>query len=301
VNLPEPVLKIELPGLDLPRRGKVRDIFQLGDNLLIVTTDRISAFDSVLGSGIPLKGQVLTALTLFWLDRLEAARGNHLITADVGEMGDAVAGSSELLRGRSMLVRPAKVIPIECVIRGYLAGSGWKEYRSSGTVCGQALPEGLLESSQLPEPIFTPSTKAESGHDENISFERACELEGTELCAELRDRSLALYKEAAEHAASRGILIADTKFEWGRVDGELVLVDEVLTPDSSRFWPADQYEPGRAQASFDKQYVRDWLEAESGWNKEPPAPALPDDVVAKTSEKYVDAYRKLTGNDELPG
>jgi phosphoribosylaminoimidazole-succinocarboxamide synthase len=300
LQLPEPVITVELPGIELLRRGKVRDIFELGDDLLIVTTDRISAFDSVLGSGIPLKGRVLTELTLFWLGKLEAARGNHLITANVDEMPDAVAGSADLLRGRSMLVRRADVIPLECVVRGYLAGSGWKEYRTSGTVCGQPLPDGLVESSQLPEPIFTPSTKAESGHDENISFERACELENEELCTELRDRSLGIYKEAAEHAASRGIIIADTKFEWGRVDGELVLVDEVLTPDSSRFWPADAYEPGRSQPSFDKQYVRDWLEAESRWNKEPPAPALPDDVVAKTSEKYVDAYRKLTGRDELP-
>jgi phosphoribosylaminoimidazole-succinocarboxamide synthase len=297
--LPQAITQLNLDGLTFVRSGKVRDIFEVGENLLIVASDRISAFDSVLGSGIPLKGSVLTGLTLFWLEQLAAAKQNHLITADVEQMGDAVARHAEVLRGRSMLVRKAEVIPVECIVRGYLAGSGWKEYRSQGTVCGMRLPEGLVESSKLPEPIFTPSIKAESGHDENISYQQACAMHGEALLSKLRDRSLALYVEAADYAAERGIIICDTKFEWGMVDGELVLIDEILTPDSSRFWPADQYQPGGPQPSYDKQYVRDWLESESGWDKEPPAPALPDEVVAKTAEKYLDAYRKLTGRDSL--
>jgi phosphoribosylaminoimidazole-succinocarboxamide synthase len=297
--LPQAITRLDLDGLTFVRSGKVRDIFEVGENLLIVASDRISAFDSVLGSGIPLKGSVLTGLTLFWLEQLAAAKQNHLITADVEQMGDAVARHAEVLRGRSMLVRKAEVIPVECIVRGYLAGSGWKEYRSEGTVCGMRLPEGLVESSKLPEPIFTPSIKAESGHDENISYQQACAMHGEALLSKLRDRSLALYVEAADYAAERGIIICDTKFEWGLVDGELVLIDEILTPDSSRFWPADQYQPGGPQPSYDKQYVRDWLESESGWDKEPPAPALPDEVVAKTAEKYLDAYRKLTGRDSL--
>ena len=300
MDLPPAVTETNLDGLTLLRRGKVRDIYQLGERLLIVATDRISAFDSVLGSGIPLKGSVLTALSLFWFERLDAASGNHLVTADVGEMGETVAPHAALLRGRSMLVRKADVIPVECVVRGYLAGSGWKEYRERGSVCGIDLPEGLLESSRLPEPIFTPSIKAESGHDENISFEQACEMHGSEMVTQLRDRSIALYREAAEYAAGRGIIICDTKFEWGMVDGSPILIDEVLTPDSSRFWPSDQYQPGGPQPSFDKQYVRDWLVAESGWNKEPPAPALPQHVIERTAEKYLDAYRRLTGRDHLP-
>jgi len=300
VELPPAVTTTHLDNIPLVRRGKVRDLYELDGRFLIVASDRISAFDSVLGTGIPLKGSVLTALTLFWFENLEAASGNHLVTADVGKMGDAVAPHADLLRGRSMLVRKAEVIPVECVVRGYLAGSGWKEYQKTGSVCGAKLPPGLVESSKLPEPIFTPSIKAESGHDENISFERACEMHGAELLAELRDRSVALYDEAADHAARRGIIICDTKFEWGMADGDLILIDEVLTPDSSRFWPTDQYEPGRPQPSFDKQYVRDWLEKESGWDKEPPAPELPAHVVERTAQKYLDAYRKLTGNDELP-
>ncbi len=300
MQLPAAVTRTDLAGLTFLRRGKVRDIYALGDALLIVASDRISAFDSVLGTGIPLKGRVLTALTLFWFDRLASARGNHLITADIDDMGGAVARHADILRGRSMLVRKAQVIPVECVVRGYLAGSGWKEYRERQSVCGIPLPRGLVESSRLPEPIFTPAIKAESGHDENISFERACELNDPEVVTELRDRSIALYQEAADYAAARGIIICDTKFEWGRVDGELILIDEVLTPDSSRFWPADSYKPGGPQPSFDKQYVRDWLERESGWNKEPPAPALPPHVVAATAAKYLDAYRKLTGRAELP-
>jgi phosphoribosylaminoimidazole-succinocarboxamide synthase len=297
--LPQAITQLNLDGLTFVRSGKVRDIFEVGENLLIVASDRISAFDSVLGSGIPLKGSVLTGLTLFWLEQLAAAKQNHLITADVEQMGGAVAPHADVLRGRSMLVRKAEVIPVECIVRGYLAGSGWKEYRSEGTVCGMRLPEGLVESSKLPEPIFTPSIKAESGHDENISYQQACAMHGEELLAQLRDRSLALYAEAADYAAERGIIICDTKFEWGLADGELVLIDEILTPDSSRFWPADQYQPGGPQPSYDKQYVRDWLENESGWDKEPPAPALPDDVVARTAEKYLEAYRLLTGRQDM--
>ena len=296
---PEAITEFNLDTAQLVRRGKVRDIYDLDGNLLIVASDRISAFDSILGSGIPLKGKVLTALSLFWFDTLEAASANHLITADVDAMGDAVAPCADVLRGRSMLVRKADVVPVECVVRGYLAGSGWREYQTQQSVCGTPLPGGLVESSKLPEPIFTPAVKAASGHDENISFERACDMHGEGLMAELRDRSLALYIEAADYAADRGVIIADTKFEWGRIDGPLVLIDEILTPDSSRFWPSDQYKPGGPQSSFDKQYVRDWLESESGWDKEPPAPVLPEHVVAKTTQKYLDAYRKITGRDDL--
>ena len=290
------VLETNLPDLCLLNRGKVRDIYDLGDRLIIVATDRISAFDSVLGSGIPGKGKVLTALSLFWFDYLRDITPNHLITADVGEMGPEAAAGADQLAGRSMLTKKALVLPIECVVRGYLAGSGLKEYRQSQSVCGIELPPGLVEASKLPEPIFTPATKAESGHDENIDFPRCVEIVGEAAANALRDRSIALYQKASDYAIERGIIICDTKFEWGLADGEVILIDEVLTPDSSRFWPADQYEPGRSQASFDKQYVRDWLEA-SGWNKEPPAPALPADVVAKTIGKYVDAYRQLTGQD----
>ncbi|MFO7899213.1 MAG: phosphoribosylaminoimidazolesuccinocarboxamide synthase [Planctomycetota bacterium] len=296
---PPALTETTLEGIPLLRRGKVRDIYQLDHRLLIVATDRISAFDSVLGSGIPLKGRVLTGLSLFWFRTLDNASDNHLITGDVEDMGDAVAPHVDLLRGRSMLVRKADVVPVECVVRGYLAGSGWREYQQTGACCGIALPADLLEGSELPEPIFTPAIKAESGHDENITFEQACDLHGEELMTELRDHSIALYQEAAHYAAGRGILIADTKFEWGRVDDGLILIDEILTPDSSRFWPADQHEPGRAQPSFDKQYVRDWLETQSGWDKEPPAPPLPDHVVEKTVEKYLEAYRNLTGQTDL--
>ncbi len=300
MELPAALTKTNLEGIPLQRRGKVRDIYELDGRLLIVATDRISAFDSVLGSGIPLKGRVLTELSLFWFDTLENASDNHLITADVDEMGEAVARYADELRGRTMLVHKADVVPVECVVRGYLVGSGWRDYQESGSCCGVELPSGLAQADRLPEPIFTPAIKAESGHDENISFEKACELHGEELISELRDRSMALYQEAADFAADRGIIIADTKFEWGQVDGRLVLIDEILTPDSSRFWPADQYRTGTSPPSFDKQYVRDWLEAESGWDKEPPAPPLPDHVVEKTTEKYLDAYRKLTGRETLP-
>jgi phosphoribosylaminoimidazole-succinocarboxamide synthase len=278
------LLKSDVPGVPC-RRGKVRDVYDLGDRLVLVATDRISAFDVVLPTGIPDKGRILTALTLFWLDTLGVE--NHLIGTDPPP-------GFEPLAGRLCVVQKAKVVPIECVVRGYLAGSGWKEYQAGGAVCGVPLPPGLREASRLPRPIFTPATKEEQGHDENISFERMCSLVGESLSEELRRRSLALYEKAAAHAAGRGILIADTKMEWGVMpDGRLLLIDEVLTPDSSRFWPADGYREGANPPSFDKQYVRDWLTA--NWDKQGTPPALPDEVVAQTRAKYVEAYEKLTG------
>ena len=292
------VLQTELKGLKLFNRGKVRDIYDLGDNLLIVASDRVSAFDVILPTPIPFKGKVLTALTQFWLDMFKPHTSNHLVTTDVDEMGDAVKPHADILRGRSMLVRKAEILPIECVVRGYLAGSGWKEYQKSGTVCGIELPRGLRESDKLPEPIFTPSTKATSGHDENITFEQAAETVGEKRAKEARDKTISIYKKASEYAATRGIIICDTKFEWGILNGEMILADEVLTPDSSRFWPEDQYQPGRSQPSFDKQFVRDYL-IEIGWDKEPPAPELPEEIVRKTSEKYLQAYKLLTGRDTL--
>jgi phosphoribosylaminoimidazole-succinocarboxamide synthase len=287
-----PLLQSEVPGCSC-RRGKVRDIYDLGDRLVIVATDRISAFDWVLPTGIPDKGRILTQMTLFWLDFPKAP--NHLLSTDVAAMGPAFAAQTNVLQGRSMLVRKAAVVPFECVVRGYLAGSGWKEYRQQGTVCGIALPEGLLESQKLPAPIFTPSTKADAGHDENVSFEEMATSTGPKLAAELRERSLDVYHRASAYAESRGILLADTKFEWGRLPNDsLILIDEVLTPDSSRFWPRDSYEPGKNPPSYDKQFVRDWLEA-SGWDKNSPPPPLPKDVVEKTRAKYVEAYERLTG------
>ncbi|MBN2847761.1 MAG: phosphoribosylaminoimidazolesuccinocarboxamide synthase [Coriobacteriia bacterium] len=281
-------------------QGKVRDIFDLGDSLLIIATDRISAFDVVLPDPIPYKGEVLTKVSLFWFDLLGDIVPNHLLSADECDLPDSLAAHASSLRGRFMLVKKAEVFPVECIVRGYLAGSGWKEYQLSGTVCGQELPAGLVESSRLPEPIFTPSTKAAIGdHDENISFEHMVEIVGAEHAEQLRDVSLALYSAARDHAASRGIIIADTKFEFGLVDGEITLIDEVLTPDSSRFWPAEEYEPGHGQPSFDKQFVRDWLEA-SGWDKTPPAPSLPEDVIIMTAEKYVEAYEVITGQPFSP-
>ncbi len=281
-------------------QGKVRDIYDLGRALLIVATDRISAFDVVLPDPVPYKGEVLTQISLFWFDRLGHIVPNHLLTAELCDLPDELAVHADALRGRFMIVKKAEVFPVECIVRGYLAGSGWKEYREHGTVCGQALPGGLVESSRLPEPIFTPSTKAAIGdHDENISFERMIEIVGEEHATRLRDASLALYSAARDHAAARGIIIADTKFEFGLVDGELTLVDEALTPDSSRFWPAEEYEPGHGQPSFDKQFVRDWLEA-SGWDKTPPAPALPEDILAVTAEKYIEAYELLTDEPFMP-
>lgn len=281
-------------------QGKVRDLYDLGDRLLMVASDRLSAFDVVLPDPIPHKGEVLTKLSLFWFGLLADVVPNHLISADVADLPAGFAPHADYLRGRSMIVRKAQVFPVECIVRGYLAGSGWKEYRESGTVCGIPLPAGLRESDRLAAPLFTPSTKAELGtHDENISFERTAEIVGEGHAAELRDRAIAVYSAAREHAAARGIIIPDTKFEFGLVDGQVTLVDEVLTPDSSRFWPADAYEPGRGQASFDKQYVRDWLEA-SGWDKRPPAPALPADVIEGTSRRYIEAYELVTGRTFEP-
>jgi len=281
-------------------QGKVRDIYDLGKALLIVATDRLSAFDVVLPDPIPYKGEVLTKLSLFWFELLADVVPNHLLTTETCDLPESLEQYEEALRGRFMIVKKAEVFPVECIVRGYLAGSGWKEYREHGTVCGQTLPEGLMESSPLPEPIFTPSTKAAVGdHDENITFERMEEIVGAENAARLRDASLALYSAARDHAAGRGIIIADTKFEFGVVDGEVTLIDEVLTPDSSRFWPAEEYRPGGAQPSFDKQFVRDWLEA-SGWDKQPPAPALPEDVITMTAEKYIEAYEAITGEPFMP-
>ena len=281
-------------------QGKVRDLFDLGDRMLLVATDRLSAFDVVLPDPIPYKGEVLTKISRFWLDVLESVVANHLISADADDLPEEFAAYAESLAGRFMLVKKADVFPVECIVRGCLAGSGWNEYRKSGTVCGQRLPEGLVESSRLPDPIFTPSTKADIGdHDENISFERMVELIGEEHAFALRDASLELYRRAAEHAATCGIIIADTKFEFGLVDGVVTLIDEVLTPDSSRFWPADSYEPGQGQPSFDKQFVRDWLQS-SGWDKTPPAPELPEDIITVTAEKYIEAYELITGEPFVP-
>lgn len=286
------VLATNLPGLNKINQGKVRDIYAIEGKLLIVATDRISAFDSILPTGIPHKGEVLTALTLFWLDLLKP--DNHLITADVDQMPAAVRAHAEILRGRSMLVKKADVFPIECVARGYLAGSGWAEYQKSQSVCNVELPAGLIESDKLPQVIFSPATKAEDGHDENVSIERAGEIIGRENACTLRDRTISLYTRATDYARDRGVIICDTKFEWGMCDGKVILIDEVLTPDSSRFWPLEGYAPGKGQPSFDKQYVRDWLIA-SGWDKEPPAPELPGEVAQKTSEKYLQAYEIITG------
>ncbi|MGH9517834.1 MAG: phosphoribosylaminoimidazolesuccinocarboxamide synthase [Terriglobales bacterium] len=291
------LLQTDFPELELFASGKVRDVYQVGsDHLLFVATDRISAFDYVLATGIPHKGRVLTQLSLFWFDFLKDVVPNHLVTADVSRYPAEVKPYAEQLRGRSMLVQRAEMFPVECVVRGYLSGSGWKEYKASGSVCGIKLPTGLRESEQLPEPIFTPATKATTGHDENISFERMTQLVDPEDARQLRDLSLAIYKKAADYARQKGIIIADTKFEFGRTTSGITLADEVLTPDSSRFWPADKYSPGMSQESFDKQYVRDYLE-EIHWNKQPPAPALPPEVARRTGEKYVEAYRRLTGRE----
>ena len=290
------LLETKLPGIELHACGKVRDVYRVGEQLLIVATDRISAFDYILPTGIPDKGKVLTQLSIFWFDFLRDLTPTHFLTARVDEYPAALGAFRDQLEGRSMLVKRAKMIDVECVARGYLAGSGWKEYRQHGTVCGIPLPAGLRESDKLPEPIFTPSTKATAGHDENISFAQAVSLVGEDLAVRLRDLTLGIYSGAARYAESRGIIIADTKFEFGFVDGTLVLGDEVLTPDSSRFWPADTYQPGGPQLSFDKQFVRDYLES-IHWNKQPPAPGLPGEVAARTGEKYRQAYRALTGRD----
>ncbi len=290
------LLQTDFPDLDLYASGKVRDLYRVdSDHLLLVATDRISAFDYVLATGIPKKGRVLTQLSLFWFDFLKHIVPNHLATADVHKYPHELQKYSAQLRGRSMLVVRADMVAIECVVRGYLSGSGWKEYKSTGSVCGIPLPPGLRESEKLPEPIFTPATKAASGHDENISFDQMVKLAGRELSEQLRDLSVKIYQTAADYAETRGIIIADTKFEFGRTAGGLVLADEVLTPDSSRFWPKEKYKAGGPQDSFDKQYVRDYLEAIK-WNKQPPAPALPPEVAARTSEKYVEAYTQMTGH-----
>jgi phosphoribosylaminoimidazole-succinocarboxamide synthase len=291
------LLRTDYPELELHASGKVRDVYNLDANhLLFVATDRISAFDYVLATGIPHKGRVLTQISLFWFDFLKDIVPNHFVNADVKSYPAAIRAHADELRGRSMMVMRAEMFPVECVARGYLSGSGWKEYKASGSVCGIQLPAGLKESDQLPEPIFTPATKATTGHDINISFEEMCKLIDPELSRQLRDITLRIYKKAADYARQRGIIIADTKFEFGQTAKGITLADEVLTPDSSRFWPADTYQPGKAQDSYDKQYVRDYLE-EIRWNKQPPAPALPQEVAVRTSEKYLGAYRQLTGRE----
>jgi phosphoribosylaminoimidazole-succinocarboxamide synthase len=296
-QLLDAVIQTDFPELELYASGKVRDVYSLDNNhLLFVATDRISAFDYVLATGIPQKGRVLTQMSVFWFEFLRDLVPNHMVTTDTDRYPALLRKYADQLRGRSMLVNRAEMFPVECVVRGYISGSAWKEYKSSGAVCGIQLPVGLKESDQLPEPIFTPATKATSGHDENISFEQMAKIIGADLSTQLRDVSLAIYKKAADYAQQRGVIIADTKFEFGRTAAGITLADEVLTPDSSRFWPADKYQPGKAQESFDKQYVRDYLE-EIRWNKQPPAPALPAEVARKTSEKYLEAYRQITGRD----
>jgi phosphoribosylaminoimidazole-succinocarboxamide synthase len=288
------IFETSFAALKLRARGKVRDIYDLGDRLVLVATDRLSAFDVVMPTPIPDKGRVLTQLSLFWFEKLSSVVPNHVLTAT--RFDGELAPYADELAGRAMVVRKAEPIPVECVVRGYLAGSGWKEYREGGAVCGIKLPAGLLESSRLPEPIFTPATKETSGHDINISFAEMETITGAKLAARLRDTSVDIYRRASEFAAGRGIIIADTKFEFGLDKDALIWIDEALTPDSSRFWPADGYQPGRAQPSFDKQFVRDYLER-SGWNKQPPGPALPPDVVAGTQAKYREAYRRLVGHE----
>ena len=292
--LNEPLLQLDLPGVRKLKSGKVREVFDLGDRLLFVATDRISAFDCIMPNGIPRKGEVLTQISHFWFERFASLVPNHLLAAAKDPLPANLQPFASQLAGRCMIVKKAKPLAIECIVRGYLSGSGWKEYKKSQTVCGIQLPAGLTESAELPEPIFTPSTKAEAGHDENISFEEAKRIVGEDLATQARDLSLKIYKAGRDYARQRGIIIADTKFEFGVFEGKLILIDEVLTPDSSRFWPADQYKPGQGQPSFDKQFVRDYLETLT-WDKTPPGPALPADVVAKTSAKYVDAYERLTG------
>jgi phosphoribosylaminoimidazole-succinocarboxamide synthase len=294
------LLETSLGSLALTARGKVRDIYSLSeDELLFVATDRISAFDYVLGSGIPDKGRILTQLSVFWFDFLNDVVKNHVLTADVARFPSILAPYADQLEGRSMLVRRATMFPVECVVRAYLSGSGWKDYQATGTVCGIALPSGLRESDRLPEPIFTPAAKINTGgHDENISFEDVIAAVGAENANALRKLTLDIFEKAAAHAESRGLILADTKFEFGVVDGEIILADEVLTPDSSRYWPAESYSPGGAQPSFDKQYVRDYLES-IRWNKQAPAPSLPDEVIEKTRAKYLEAFRLITGRSEL--
>jgi phosphoribosylaminoimidazole-succinocarboxamide synthase len=290
----ETLLHLDLPGIPKIKSGKVREIFDLGDSLLFVATDRISAFDCILPNGIPRKGEVLTQISHFWFDRVSSLVPEHRLARASDPLPDRLRPFADRLAGRSMIVRKVEPLTIECVVRGYLAGSGWKEYKTSGAVCGIPLPPGLTESAELPEPIFTPATKADQGHDINISFDEACARTGRDIAERVRRISLEIYRSARDYARGRGILIADTKFEFGQAGGELILIDEVLTPDSSRFWPADQYEPGRGQPSFDKQFVRDYLET-LDWDKTPPAPALPEEIVEKTKSKYLEACERLTG------
>jgi phosphoribosylaminoimidazole-succinocarboxamide synthase len=290
----DPIFETSLPGIERHARGKVRDVYAAGEFLVIVATDRLSAFDYVLPTPIPDKGRVLTQLTLFWLDQLRDLVPNHFVSASVDEYPAQFRPFRDQLEGRSMLVRRARMFDVECVARGYVSGSGWKDYRKDGAICGIALPAGLVESDRLPSPIFTPATKAQSGHDENVSFDHVVQSVGAQMADRLRTLTIEIYGRASEYAASRGIMIADTKFEFGMVGDELVLADEVLTPDSSRFWPRASYAPGGPQASYDKQYVRDYLES-IRWNKQPPAPSLPADVMERTSDKYREAYRVLTG------
>ena len=290
----EPILSLSLPGIPKVRSGKVREVYDLGESFLLVASDRLSAFDVIMPNGIPRKGEVLTQISHFWFEKFSGLVPNHLLAGASDPLPARLQPFADQLARRSMIVKKAKPLAIECIVRGYLSGSGWKEYKKSQTVCGIALPAGLTESAELPEPIFTPSTKAEAGHDENISFAEACKIVGPELAAQARDLSLLIYKAGRDYARQRGIIIADTKFEFGLFEGGLILIDEVLTPDSSRFWPADQYSPGKGQPSFDKQFVRDYLET-LDWDKTPPGPTLPADVVAKTSAKYLDAYERLTG------
>ena len=290
----ETVLQLELPGVKKLKSGKVREVFDLGDRLLFVASDRLSAFDVIMPNGIPRKGEVLTQISYFWFAQTESFQPNHLLSRANDPLPKNLQPFASQLVRRSMIVKKCQPLAIECVVRGYLAGSGWKEYQKSQTVCGIKLPPGLKESSELPEPIFTPATKAETGHDENIPFAEAAKIVGADIAEEARAKSLKIYNSARDYARKRGIIIADTKFEFGLFDGKLILIDEVLTPDSSRFWPADQYQPGRGQPSFDKQFVRDYLET-LDWNKTPPGPVLPQEVVAKTSAKYLEAFERLTG------
>jgi phosphoribosylaminoimidazole-succinocarboxamide synthase len=293
------LFKTDFPGIHLLHRGKVRDIYKVGGHLLIVATDRLSAFDVVLPTPIPGKGRILTQMSLFWFEKLKDLVPNHLVQADVTKFPEELRPFANSLDGRSMLVKEAKPLPVECIVRGYIAGSGWKDYLRTGSLCGIKLPEGMLESQQLPEAIFTPSTKADAGsHDENISFEQVRKLLGKDVAEKARDISIRIYKIAAGYARERGVIIADTKFELGLSDGELMLIDEVLTPDSSRFWPAEDYSPGRSQPSFDKQFVRDYLESIS-WDKKPPGPDLPPDIAEKTRQRYLEALRRLTINFEF--
>jgi phosphoribosylaminoimidazole-succinocarboxamide synthase len=293
-SINETVLQLDLPGIKKLKSGKVREVFDLGDRLLFVASDRLSAFDVIMPNGIPRKGEVLTQISYFWFAQTESFQPNHLLSRANDPLPTNLQPFAGQLARRSMIVKKAQPLAIECVVRGYLAGSGWKEYQKSQTVCGIKLPPGLKESSELPEPIFTPATKAETGHDENISFAEAAKIVGADIAEEARAKSLKIYNSARDYARKRGIIIADTKFEFGLFDGKLILIDEVLTPDSSRFWPADQYQPGRGQPSFDKQFVRDYLET-LDWNKTPPGPMLPPEVVAKTTAKYLEAYERLTG------